>query len=179
MLPTQCDVISEIPININGVLNVKNLPASTAALAQGEIIKRFEKFIAQELFYGESGDTRFAFTGEVWSTEGDASVGDLRIGVRHDPKLNISGASVALAPHLSDFGANRLRARVTAYVSPDAVYIAGRDKGVLNERVLCVVNITEGDLTCHVMDPGGADNLTDEVSPAVSIRFPHMVSMLN
>lgn len=144
-----------------------------------KIVERFEQFIAQELVYGESGACRFMFSGDVWSSEGEASVGDLRIGVRHDPELNISGASVGLAPHSDEYGANRIRARVTAYVTPDAVYISARDRGVLNERVLCLVNITEGDLTCHVMEPSGSDNLCDEVSPAVSVRFPDMISALN
>ncbi len=177
MNPTQTDGISEIPINLNGVLKVKNLPATAASI--GRIVEQFERFIAQEVVFGESGDCRFGFSGEVWSTEGEATVGDLRIGVRHDPRLNVSGASVALSPHENEYGANRLRARVTAYVSPDAVYISARDKDVLNERVLCVVNITEGDLTCFVMDPSGKDSLSSEVLPEVSIRFPGMVSMLN
>lgn len=177
MNPTQTDVISEIPINLNGVLRVRNMPKSAAEVDR--LVKRFEQFIAQELVYGESGDCRFLFSGEVWSTEGEASVGDLRIGVKHDPRLNISGASVGLAPQQDEYGANRIRARVTAYVTPDAVYISARDRGVLNERVLCLVNISEGDLTCHVMDPSGTDNLSDEVSPAVSVRFPDMISALN
>ncbi|MAG65025.1 MAG: hypothetical protein CMK74_04020 [Pseudomonadales bacterium] len=177
MNPTQTDVISEIPINLNGLLRVKNMPASAAAL--NKIVERFEQFIAQELVFGESGDCRYQFSGDVWSSEGEASVGDLRIGVKHDPKLNISGASVGLAPQRDEYGANRIRARVTAYVTPDAVYISARDRGVLNERVLCLVNISEGDLTCHVMDPCGADSQCDELSPTVSVRFPDMISALN
>lgn len=177
MNPTKTDVISEIPINLNGVLRVKNMPASAAALDR--IVERFEQFIAKELVYGESGDCRFMFSGDVWSSEGEASIGDLRIGVKHDPELNISGASVGIAPQSDEYGANRIRARVIAYVTPDAVYISAMDRGALNERVLCVVNIAEGDLTCHVMDPSGSDGLCEEVSPAVSVRFPDMITTLN
>lgn len=169
----------EVPVNLNGVLRVRKPKNLTVAEASAMAVQAFQGQINRPHTFGESGQNGYVFEGNAWSTEGHARIGNLGIEVRHDVVMGVSGAMVALAPAEGAYGADRFRCRVTAYVTRDAAYITARDPRNDCERVMCLVNITDGDVTAHVMEPSGNDNHCDEVEPAVSVRFRNMCSALN
>jgi hypothetical protein len=42
-----------------------------------------------------------------------------------------------------------------------------------------MVNVTEGDIACHVMEPRGDDGLAEEATPGVTVVFPNLCVSLN
>lgn len=170
----------EVPVNLNGMMRVR-VPRSTHPEdAEKLALEQFKSRLSQTTHFGESGYRSYEFTGEAWSTKGQARVGELTFEVRHDLALQVSGAMVAVAPAAGQFGADRLRARLTAYVSREGVYITGRKPGNDSEHVMVMVNVQEGEATVNVMSPSGDDQFQAEGQlPIVSVPFPDMCWSVN
>lgn len=170
----------DVPVNLNGVMKVRVPRHYDKSQLQELAIDQFNKHIAQEIYLGESRNTSISFNGEAWSDTGLARVGNLEFEVRHDVALNVSGAMVGLAPPAGDFGADRLRARVTAYVSREAVYVTVRHPRNDAEKVLVAVTMSQGEPTVSVMDPDTSvdDDIEDQV-PTVSVAFPGYACSIN
>jgi hypothetical protein len=175
---TSCDFV-EVPVTVSGILRI----AKNSSLSRDQIedlaIANFRELLAQKQNYSESVGSSYTFESQVRRIDGPAIEDDLRYEVRHDHALSVSGGGVAIAPAAGTFGANRLRARITAYVAADGAYITARDPLNDSERVLCMVNVTEGEIACHVMEPGGEDSLAEEATPQVTIMFPNLCVSLN
>lgn len=169
-----------IPVNLNGTLNV-TLPAHlNSEEFAARALEHFKRMIEAETQMGESGDSAFSFEGDVWSTEGQAQVGDLMFEVQHDMSMNVSGALVALKPREGQFGADRYRSRICAYVSMHDVYVTGRCPQTDAERVLVVVRMDDSDPTVHVMNPSFQDaSAVEGQAPLVSVPFRGMSFALN
>lgn len=169
-----------IPVNLNGMLNV-NLPAHVDPDEFcARALEQFKRMLASETEMGESGEATFSFDGDVWSTEGQAQVGDLMFEVQHDLSMNVSGALVALRPRKGQFGADRYRSRICAYVAEHDVYVTGRCPQTDAERVMCVVRMDDGEPTVHVMNPSFEDSFElDGQAPMVSVPFRGLSFALN
>ncbi|RRV05454.1 hypothetical protein EGJ28_21180 [Stutzerimonas xanthomarina] len=172
--------VIEIPVNMNGTLRV-NVPTNMSAeQVQGLALERFRRMLNEELLLGEAGEASCQFDGAVWGTEGQAQVGELMFEVQHDMALNVSGAAVALRPRDGEFGANRFRSRVCAYVAEHEVYVTAADPSNGSERVLVTARMEGGDVIVHVMDPSGDDAYMETgMTPIASIPFPGLASALN
>ena len=170
----------EVPVNLNGTVKVRVPSHCHPEEVEKLALEQFKARLNQPVTFGESGYCSYEFRGEAWSTRGQARVGNLEFEVRHDMALNVSGAMVALAPAAGQFGADRLRARLTAYVSREAVYITGRKPGTDLEHVMVMVDIQDGEPTVNVMSPDGDDQFdADGSMPMVSVGFPGMCWNLN
>lgn len=170
----------EVPVNLNGVVRVRVPSHVHPADAEAMALEQFNARLNQPVPFGETGYCSYEFSGEAWSTKGQARVGNLEFEVRHDLALNVSGAMVALAPGAGQFGSDRLRARLTAYVSREAVYITGRKPGTDSEKVMVLVDIQDGEPTVNVMSPTVEDEFnTEGALPVVSVGFPGMCWSLN
>jgi hypothetical protein len=169
----------EIPVSINGVLRVTVPPHLNAEEFRALALQRFSQMLETQVGMGESGEPTFGFAGDVWSTEGQSQVADLLFDVQHDLHLNVTGASVALRPKAGEFGANRYRSRLAAYVTEHDVYITGRNPQNDVERVLVSVRMDSAVPTVHVMNPADDDYVSTELAPLFSVPFPGMSSMLN
>ncbi|MBM5458925.1 hypothetical protein H8F21_15265 [Pseudomonas sp. P66] len=169
-----------IPVNLNGMLNV-TLPAHVNADEFcARALEQFKRMIELETGMGESGEATFSFDGDVWSTEGQAQVGDLMFEVQHDLAMNVSGALVALKPRQGEFGADRYRSRICAYVSEHDVYVTGRCSQTDAERVLVSIRMDGSDPTVHVMNPSFHEDMDLEGQvPLVSVPFRGMSIALN
>jgi len=169
----------EVPVNISGVLRI----AKNASLSREQIeelaIANLRSLLAQTHNYGNSLRSTYTYENDIRRADGPSIERDLRYEVRHDHALSVSGGCVAIAPTAGTFGADRLRARITAYVTPDGAFITARDPLNDSERVLCMVNVSEGDIACHVMEPGGDDSLAEEATPRVTVVFPNLCISLN
>jgi hypothetical protein len=168
----------EVAVNLNGKMKLR-LPRS---MHRDEVeklaIERLNARLAQPFHVGESMDTRAQFEGEAWGDRGTARVGNLEFEVRHDARSGVSGAMVGLAPQPGSFGADTLRAHVTAYVSRDSVFITARRSQYDDEKVLVAVQILDGELTAMLMDPVSADD--DEVmSSDLYMRYPNFTQRVN
>ncbi|HDS0957069.1 hypothetical protein [Pseudomonas putida] len=169
-----------IPVNLNGMLNV-TLPSHVDAQEFcARALEQFKRMLEVETAMGESGEATYSFDGDVWSTEGQAQVGDLMFEVQHDLAMNVSGALVALKPRKGEFGANRYRSRICAYVSEHDVYVTGRCTQTDAERVLVSVRMDGSNPTVHVMNPSFAEDMDVEGQvPLVSIPFSGLAIALN
>lgn len=172
--------VIEIPVNMNGTLRV-TVPAHMSQDEFREVaLERFKQRLNAEVALGESGVATYAFAGEVWGTEGQAQVGNLMFEVQHDLAQNISGAVVALKPRAGEFGANRYRSRVCAYVSEHEVYVTAADPQSGSERVLVTARMEGSDVMVHVMNPSGEDAFSETgMTPLASIPFLGLASALN
>lgn len=169
-----------IPVNLNGMLNVTLPPHVNADEFCARALEQFKRLLEAESEMGESGDATFSFDGDVWSTEGQAQVGDLMFEVQHDLSMNVSGALVALKARKGEFGADRYRSRICAYVSEYDVYVTGRCPQTDSERVLVVVRMDDCEPTVHVMNPASEDALGSEgQAPLVSVPFRGLSFGLN
>lgn len=169
-----------IPVNLNGMLNVTLPSHVNAEEFCTRALDQFKRLLEAETKIGESGDVTFSFDGDVWSTEGQAQVGDLMFEVQHDMAMNVSGALVALKPRKGEFGADRYRSRICAYVSEHDVFVTGRCPQTDAERVLVVVRMDDSDPTVHVMNPSFEDAMAaDGQAPLVSVPFRGMSFALN
>lgn len=169
----------EIPVNINGVLRVQVPAHANAEEFRALALQQFSQLLDRHVGMGESGEASFNFTGDVWSTEGQTKATDVMFEVQHDLALNVSGATVALRPQNGDFGADRYRSRLTAYVTEHDVYITGRNPQNDMERVIVSVRMDSAVPTVHVMNPADDDLVSTELAPLFSVPFPGMSCMLN
>lgn len=169
----------EVPVIVSGILRV----AKNSSLSRHEIealaLENIRAVLAQTHRYAESIGSTYTFENEIRRADTPAIDRDLRYEVRHDHALSVSGAGVAIAPAVGTFGADRLRARITAYVAQGGAFITALDPLNNSERVLCMVNVTEGDIACHVMEPDGDDSLAEEATPGVTVIFPRLCISLN
>jgi len=140
-------------------------------------INRFNSRLAQPFHLGESVDTSARFEGEAWGESGNAKVGDLQFEVHHNQSTGVSGAMVALAPADGTFGANRLRARVSAYVSRETVFITARKPHTDDEQVMAAVQIVDGELTAFLVNPEATDQPGQSAEQFV--RFPNYTTQVN
>jgi hypothetical protein len=169
----------EIPVNINGVLRVQVPAHANEEEFRALALQQFTQMLDRQVGMGESGEATFEFAGDAWSTEGQFKDADLMFEVQHDLSLNMSGASVALRPQAGDFGADRYRSRLTAYVTEHDVYITGRNPQNDMERVLVSVRMDSAVPTVHVMNPIDDDLVSSALAPLFSVPFPGMSCMLN
>jgi hypothetical protein len=175
---TSCDFV-EVPVTVSGILRIAKNSSLTRVQMEELAVENFRALLAQTQNYTESAISTYEFDGQLRRNDEMALERDLRYEVRHDNALSVSGGGVAIAPAAGTFGADRLRARITAYVAPDGAYITARDPLNDSERVLCMVNVTEGDIACHVMEPRGDDGLAEEATPGVTVVFPNLCVSLN
>ncbi|HHH9441225.1 TPA: hypothetical protein ACP32N_003162 [Pseudomonas aeruginosa] len=170
----------EVPVNLNGMMKVRVPRSCHPEDAEKLALEQFKTRLGKTIQFGESGYSSYTFSGEAWSTKGQARVGDLTFEVRHDIAEHVSGAMVAVAPAAGQFGADRLRARLTAYVSREGVFITGRKPGNDTEHVMVMVDIQEGEATVNVMSPTGDDQFEAAGQlPIVSVGFPNMCWSVN
>lgn len=168
----------EVAVNLNGTIKLR-LPANmNPAEAQKIAIERFQQRLHQPFHTGESLDSRAQFHGEVWGDSGNAKVGDLGFEVRHDQRTGVSGAMVGLAPAAGTFGADTLRARVTAYVSRESVFITCREPRSNEEKMIIAAQILNGELTGMLMNPT-ADQDDDGMTSDLYFTYPGMTSRIN
>ncbi|WP_439126042.1 MAG: hypothetical protein ACNJA3_29515 (plasmid) [Pseudomonas rhizophila] len=169
-----------LPVNFNGLLNVTIPPHVNAEEFCALALEQFKQLLQAETDMGETGEASFSFEGEVWSTEGQAQMGDLMFEVQHDLSMNVSGALVALKPRKGEFGSDRYRSRICAYVSEHDVYVTGRCPRTDAERVLVVVRMDASDPTVHVMNPSFDEDMNlHGQAPLVSVPFRGMSFALN
>lgn len=168
----------EVPINLKGVLRISQNSSLSRKQIEDLAIENFRELLAQTRRFGETIESTFSFDGQISRSSSSPAQRDPRIEVRHDHAQSVSGGGVAIAPADGTFGANRLRANITAYVAPDGAFITARDPMSDGERVICMVNVTEGDITCHVMEPGD-DAFSEEAVPGISVTFPNLCISLN
>lgn len=167
----------QVPVNLSGVMTLR-LPTSMHRDEVERIaIDRFNSRIAQPFHLGESVDTSAKFEGEVWGESGTAKVGNLQFEVHHNQRTGVSGAMVALAPAKGTYGADRLRARVSAYVSRETVFITARKPHSDDEQVMVAVQIVDGELTAFLVNPEATDQPGQSAEQFV--RFPNYTTQVN
>lgn len=171
--------VLDIPVNLNGILKVSVGDGISPEDIEALAVAAFTKMLRKDLKLGEGSGSTASFVGESWSTAGQARVGDLQFEVRHDLALQTSGAMVALAPAPGAYGANRYRAKVTAYVSREAVFITARDARTDGEKIMVAVTMESGEPTVSVMDPNAEDEFSATHQPIYSTSFPGMSCSLN
>ena len=169
----------DVSINVKGMLRISKNSSLSRAQIEDLALSHFRDLLAQSHSYGETIESSYSFHGEVNQRTSITGHRDPRIEVRHDRALSVSGGGVAIAPADGTYGANRLRGCITAYVAPDGAYITARDPLNDSERVICMVNVSEGDITCHVMEPGDNDAFSAESVPGISVTFPNLCISLN
>lgn len=179
-MPNQSELeVIQVPVNLNGSLSVRVPKNMHRVEVERLAIERFSARISNPFHIGENAESHARFEGEAWGEVGNAKVGNLEFEVRHDSKTGVSGAMVALAPAPGSFGASSLRARVTAYVSTNAVFVTARSPQNDDERVMVAIQIVEGELTAFLMDPESANAEGESNSSDVYMRYPNLVSRVN
>lgn len=167
-----------VPVNINGVIKVR-VPCSAHPGEMERIaIERLNARISQPFHIGEVMDSRAQFEGEVWSDHGNARVGNLEFEVRHDAHSGVSGAMVGLAPQAGAYGATSIRARITAYVSRESVFITARKPQTDDEQMLAAVQIVDGEVTAFLMDPAGEEEGSIQTAD-IYVRYPDLIHQVN
>lgn len=167
----------QVPVNLSGVMTLRLPTSMHRGEVEGIAIERFNNRLAQPFFLGESVDISAKFDGEVWEDAGSTNEANHQFEVHHNQRTGVSGAMVALAPAKGSFGADRLRARVSAYVSRETVFITARKPHTDEEKVMVAVQIIDGELTAFLVDPSDPD----QVGPCADqyVRFPDFTSQVN
>lgn len=168
----------DVPVNLNGLIKVRVPSNMHRADVERLAIERFNARLSQPFHAGENADTRVHFEGEAWGDSGMAKVGSLEFEVRHDAKSGVSGAMVGMAPQAGTFGADSLRANITAYVSREVVFVTARNPHTDEEKIIAAVQIAEGDVTAFLMDPNKAGDLDVQTSD-LYVRFPGYCARMN
>lgn len=165
-----------VPVNLSGEITLR-LPTS---MHRDEIeriaIDRFKTRLAQPFHMGESVDTSVRFEGEAWGNTGIATGGQLQFEMHHNQNTGVSSAMVALAPAKGTYGADRIRALVSAYVSRETVFITARKSHTTEEKVMVAVQIVDGELTAFLVN---AEDDRPGQSPDQFMRIPDFTYQVN
>lgn len=174
------DELLEIPINLAGLLKIRVPGHLNPEEFRSRALAQFKKLLGTQYEMGESCEATFAYEGDAWSLCDQVQAADRLFDVQHDLSMNVTGASVALRPRPGEFGENRYRGRIGAYVSEFDVFVTARCPTTDAERVLVNVRMEDGNPTVHVMDassPESADSAGQ--APLVSVPFFNLAFALN
>lgn len=171
------DEVSDVPINLNGVLRVRCARGTPRDEVHGQAIRLLNRLLAEAIRTrpSEGGVTIRDFDGECWSREGHVLVGDLAFDVDHDPGRGMSCATVDIVPAQQSFGANHLYAKLTTHTERDQVAITAFDPANQVEQPLVAVCVEHGDVVLHIFNRGADKKVS--TTPSATVRLPGLTMM--
>ncbi len=144
--------ILESEVNVNGETSITH-PANINKDQAGQIaVELIKQALSRKLSCKKTGVTVQMMDGQVWSTQGSVNVGNLFFEVDHDVENRCSAAKVDIEPETTELGNGLVRARISAYVHPNRVYVTAEDPRTGQEKMLSLTRFEGMEISTRVCD---------------------------